>query len=146
MSRDFWRAVTVVTRNVALTWAVLLPILALPVLLAQALFISTYYSTSEAQFFTGGDLLQRAYRAAELPIAFLAGFGLLSVTWLFLQRGAQLWQRLVALVSLAVIGIFVYQVMPSRPASPAPFIGIAVLMTLALASGCPSRRFSGRAT
>ena len=128
MSRDFWRAVTVVTRNLALTQAVLLPILALPILLAQALFIWAYYSAPDSKFFAADDLLQRVRHAAELPASFLVGFGLLSVAWLFLQRGALLWHWLVALVSLVAIARFVSEVLPPAPPRRAPILCAAVLV------------------
>ncbi len=38
MSHDLWRAVTVISRNLVLTWVVLLSVVAIPILFAQAVF------------------------------------------------------------------------------------------------------------
>jgi hypothetical protein len=105
MSRDLWRAVTVISRNLVLTWVVLLSMLAIPLLFAQAVFAWLYSSRIGQPFFSTGahtlrELTPRMVAVADIPLAFIAWFALLSVLWLMLQRGAMKLQVFVALAGL----------------------------------------------
>lgn len=150
LSRDLWRAVTVVGRNLLITWAALLPMLAVPVLLAQAFFVWAYDARPAGatpimdDVFTrampsAAQLWQRAGAAAALPLAF-ALFGVFTAFgWLMLQRGnADERERaprnvqwvIVALAAAAALALLASVVPPGAP-SPLAAISLPVMAVAA---------------
>ena len=139
MSRDLWRAITVIGRNLAITWAALLPVLAVPVLLAQALFTWAYVPdplTDDVVFSRAipdaAHLLQRAEAAAALPVAFALwclGAGFL---WLMIQRGSPDERERVrrnvqwSIVMLAAAAVVSRLVLEMRAGTPSPLAALSV--------------------
>ncbi|HEV8317323.1 MAG TPA: patatin-like phospholipase family protein [Vicinamibacterales bacterium] len=88
-SWDTWRAITVIGRNLVLTWLVLLPFLFAAVIGAQTLFL-----VLDPQLITGADgTLDEIVRllgvwsasAGPLVIGALVALGLVTVPWLWIQ-------------------------------------------------------------
>ena len=149
LSRDLWRAITVVGRNLLITWAALLPMLAVPVLLAQALFVWAYEAPSGAaagadRVFGSGlpaaaQIRARVEAAAALPLAF-GIFGVVAAfAWLMLQRGnvdererttRNIQWAIVAVAAVAALALLVSVFPPGRP-SPLALISIPVMAAVA---------------
>ncbi len=85
LSGDTWRAATVVTRNLALTWAVLLPILFGLLLLGHLYFVTcdpTWLASAP-----GSESLVGRLRLIAIPIGALAGWlVVLTAVWLHFGR------------------------------------------------------------
>jgi hypothetical protein len=85
LSPDSWRAITVISRNMLLTWAVVIPLVIGLVLMGQAYFVS---QESLAGFFSPTPDVGRRI---GLCLGLLEGMGavvvLLSVAWLLMHRG-----------------------------------------------------------
>jgi hypothetical protein len=79
LSPDLWRAITIVTRNLILTWVALLPFLAMGIVLAQAAFIWIFGQPD--------SISARLTAGLSLPAAFISWFVVLSGAWLLLLRG-----------------------------------------------------------
>jgi hypothetical protein len=120
LSPDLWRAVTIATRNLVLTWAALLPFLAMAVVLAQALFLWTF-GRPEA-------LSSRATAVASLPFAFLSWFGVLSLAWLLLLRGGSQGQWLITLGGTAAVIVAIALRLPADGGLPLPVLLISALV------------------
>jgi hypothetical protein len=133
LSRDLWRAVTVISRNLVLTWVVMLSILAIPILLAQSIFAWVYTTRSGLPFFSiaphaFAELKPRIIAVADIPLAFVWWFAVLSVAWLMLQRGAARLQWFVALAGLvAAVALFV-TAMPPTGTRPAAYVSGAIVV------------------
>jgi hypothetical protein len=86
LSWDTWRAVTVITRNLILTWAVLLPFTLAAVVVAQIYFLlvsTTLFTTPPA---TVAEALAAWWVAAGPPIlGILNTLGILTLAWLLYQ-------------------------------------------------------------
>jgi hypothetical protein len=146
LSRDLWRAVTVISRNMVLTWAALLPILASAVMMLQALFIWSYRGSPAS----AGDLIfartiptldligRRMDAALRLPVAFLVWYVLLAFAWLMLQRGSTGRHRegrnaqwlIVVLAALAITGV-AYGVAPETESSGLALLSVPVMAVFA---------------
>ena len=86
LSWDTWRAVTVITRNLILTWAVLLPFTLAAVLLAQIYFLLGSATLFASQPATLADALAAWWVAAGPPIlGILTTLGILTLAWLLYQ-------------------------------------------------------------
>jgi predicted acylesterase/phospholipase RssA len=88
LSPDTWRAVSVISRNLLLTWAVLLPIVLALVLLGQAYFVfAGSFAMAYGPVKHLADVAPRLWLALE-PIGALGGLVvLLSIVWLVMHRG-----------------------------------------------------------
>ena len=120
LSPDLWRAITISARNLVLTWAALLPFLAMAVALAQAAFVWTF-GRPEAM-----DAPMRA--VASLPFAFLAWFGLLSLAWLLLLRGGSQGQWLITLGATAAVIVAIAMRLPGDGGPPLTVVVISALV------------------
>jgi hypothetical protein len=86
LSWDIWRAVTVITRNLVLTWAVLLPFTLAVVLVSQIYFLSGSADLFTRQPGTFAEALGTWWVAAGPPLmAILITLGLLTFAWLLYQ-------------------------------------------------------------
>ncbi len=89
LSADTWRAVAIISRNIVLTWMILLPILLAAILIGQAWFI-----------LVGGDpepLSQRLLLALAVPALLFIGNVVSATFWvLFSRRWRTLGDKLVA--------------------------------------------------
>lgn len=140
MSRDLWRAVTVVTRNLLITWTALLPVLASAVMLAQAAFIMAYYRAEPGRPLFGRDvpgfdeIARRFAVVIELPLAFLAWFVAIGFAWLMWQRGNTASVRdgrniqwlIVLLAALCLAGVL-WTAIPPSPRSIFPLLSVPVI-------------------
>jgi hypothetical protein len=82
LSADTWRAVSVITRNLLLTWLILLPILTAVMLLGQAYFL--FMRPAE---FTGVPPVHISGFVALTPIAILLAFTvIMAIAWLLCSR------------------------------------------------------------
>ena len=123
LSPDLWRAITIATRNLVLTWAALLPFLAMGIVLAQAVYIWT---------FGRPDALDaRVTAVASLPLAFLAWFALLSVAWLLLLRGGSQGQWLITLGGTAAVTAAIATRLPTDGGPPLAVVVIPALVIAA---------------
>ncbi len=104
LSRDLWRAVTVITRNLVLTWAALLPFVAIAVMLSLALFLSAYGERPDGAIHlalpAGSDRLRAVL---GLPSIFLTWFIALAGIWLLVQRGNWGFQSIITVVALGIV-------------------------------------------
>lgn len=83
LSADTWRAVSTITRNLTLTWLILIPILIAVVLLGQAYFM--LWLTPES-FLLAPDNT-KIFRAIVIPLAFILGaLIVLAFAWLSCNR------------------------------------------------------------
>ena len=105
LSPDLWRAATIVIRNLMLTWAALLPFLAMGVVLAQAAFL---------WIFGRPDTIgARLSAALSLPAAFLAWFVVLSGAWLLLLRGGSGGQWVITISATGAIAAAISMRLPA---------------------------------
>ena len=89
LSADTWRAIAVVSRNLVLTWLVLLPLLVGVMLISQAYLL--LYPASQVAFVCTNDCpsdhLMIAFRAILLPVAILLVCSIaMAVAWLLCNR------------------------------------------------------------
>jgi hypothetical protein len=123
LSPDLWRAMTIVGRNLMLTWAALLPFLAMGVVLAQAAFLWTFGHPD--------SLSARVSAALSLPLTFLGWFVLLAGVWLLLLRGGSGGQWVITVVAsgaiAAAVGI-------RLPGGGGPATSVIVISTLVIAA------------
>ncbi|HYC62408.1 MAG TPA: patatin-like phospholipase family protein [Thermoanaerobaculia bacterium] len=101
LSADTWRAVAVISRNIALTWMILLPILLAAILIGQAWFT------------LGGEpasLVDRLGRALAIPgLLFIGSLVCIFFWMLFSRRWQTLADKLVAVLStLAFLALTVF--------------------------------------
>jgi hypothetical protein len=120
LSPDVWRAAVIITRNIGLTWLVLLPLIFIAVLVAQAIVIPL---TSADEFYTSapvaGAVLRGRLLAALLPAAAVFGwFVVLSLVWLMLHRGNSLVQQSIALIAIGSVAGLTWQIVGSSAATP----------------------------
>lgn len=86
LSWDTWRAVTVIARNLVLTWAVLLPFTVAVVLVAQIYFLLGSATLFTAEHATFAAALGAWWVAAGPPIVgILNTLGVLTLVWLLYQ-------------------------------------------------------------
>jgi hypothetical protein len=110
LSPDTWRAISVVTRNLWLTWMVLWPLLACVILLFQ-LYLLLWPDVRDSFYHSGrftGAWAPRVMAAAALPFVFFSWLGLTTFAWLGLQRGSSKDQAALTLIGGSVLlGILV---------------------------------------
>jgi hypothetical protein len=121
LSPDLWRAITIAARNLVLTWAALLPFLAMGVVLSQAAFLWTFGPLD--------TLSVRVSAVASLPAAFLAWFALLAVAWLLLLRGGSRGQWLITLGGTTAVVAAIGMRLPTDGGPP---VSVVVISTLAI--------------
>jgi hypothetical protein len=120
LSPDLWRAITISARNLVLTWAALLPFLAMGIVLAQAAFLWTF-GRPEA-------LSARAAAVLSLPLAFVSWFGVLSVAWLLLLRGGSQGQWLITLAGTAAVTVSIAMRLPTGGGPPTSVLVISAVV------------------
>ena len=123
LSPDLWRAMTIVGRNLMLTWAALLPFLAMGVVLAQAAFLWTFGHPD--------SLSARVSAALSLPLTFLGWFALLAGVWLLLLRGGSGGQWVITVVASGAIAA---AVAIRLPGGGGPATSVIVISTLVIAA------------
>jgi len=100
LSPDSWRAITVISRNMLLTWAVLIPIVIGIVLIVQAYFVS---QESVTGFYSPeSDVVQRISHCLGLLEGMAAVVILLSVVWLLMHRGDSSFTYLAGIAGVAM--------------------------------------------
>ncbi len=125
LSPDLWRAITVAGRNLMLTWAALLPFIAMGVVLAQAAFLWVYGRPE--------GVAARAWAVLSLPVAFLAWFVVLAGAWLLMLRGGNRGQWVItAGASLAIVAAIAMRI-PAGGGFPTSVLVISTLVILAAA-------------
>ena len=120
LSPDLWRAITIAARNLMLTWAALLPFLAMAVVLSQAVFLWIFGPSA--------DMGSRVSAVASLPLAFLAWFGLLSVAWLLLLRGGSQGQWAITIAGIAAVTAAIGMRLPADGGLPGEILAISTLV------------------
>jgi hypothetical protein len=120
LSPDLWRAVTIASRNLVLTWAALLPFLAMGVVLAQAIFLWTFGRPETTN--------ARLTAVASLPFAFLSWFGVLSLAWLLLLRGGTQGQWLITLGGTTAVIVAIALRLPADGGPPVPVLVVSSLV------------------
>lgn len=136
LSRDLWRAVTVISRNLLLTWAALVPFLIVAVALAQAMFLEIYGEVADGRLVLPDDGARLA-AVANLPLIFLGWFCLLALVWLLAQRGnAATVQGTITIVAALAIGWLVVDALPvsGTRGLPVGFVVATVIMIAAAVS------------
>ncbi len=128
LSPDLWRAMTIVGRNLMLTWAALLPFLAMGVVLAQAAFLWTFGHPD--------SLSARVSAALSLPLTFLGWFALLAGVWLLLLRGGSGGQWAITVVASGAIAA---AVAIRLPGGGGPATSVIVISTLVIAAAAGTR-------
>jgi hypothetical protein len=142
LSADTWRAVSVVTRNLFLTWLILLPLVTAVMLLGQAYFLLNPFTGAD---FAGGKPISLSSTLAPL-LVLLVWSVLVAVAWLMCNRdnasstdGIVQTAGLAALVALLASGVYAlrqYRLVVVRPdflvLSTGRLVGIAVLTVLTM--------------
>ncbi|MDT4897651.1 MAG: hypothetical protein QOH25_2728 [Acidobacteriota bacterium] len=124
LSSDTWRVVTVVTRNLILTWAILLPLLVVAILLGKLYFaLQPYaYDPSSANAFLvndpSADVLGARFMLAAWPlIGLAAGIVVLTCVWTLFNRDGGETRRdgyagiigtVVVIILTALVGLIIY--------------------------------------
>jgi len=65
LSGDTWRAAATISRNLVLTWLVLLPVILAAILIGQFYYVAQRFSTEVAKDFTRGYIVERVEPAAR---------------------------------------------------------------------------------
>jgi hypothetical protein len=124
LSSDTWRAVTVVTRNLLLTWAILLPLIVVAILLGKLYFVLQPYAydpSSATAFLVNNSsphaLLTRAMLAAW-PLIGLAGWiAAMTCVWMLFNRDGNETRRdgyasilgtVIVIILTALLGLIIY--------------------------------------
>jgi hypothetical protein len=127
LSSDTWRAVAVMSRNLLLTWLVLVPMLCTVVLLGQLYFVAQPFDDQVAADFVhaaatpggptteatpdralhelagDGMLWNRALAAARLPLALLLLMGWMTALWMHFNNAGRWYVHLAVIVTLLVL-------------------------------------------
>jgi hypothetical protein len=87
LSADTWRAISVVARNLAFTWLILLPLLIGVMLLGQAYFLLNPVTSVAFTNPHSTDILGAAFIQILIPVGVLVASGvLISIAWLLCNR------------------------------------------------------------
>lgn len=131
LSADTWRAVSVITRNLTLTWLILLPLLITLMLLGQA-YLLLNPATRNAFLCAGSsapDILCRGHESISLvvtlaPLAVLLGWSVvMAIGWLICNReNSSPTDWIVQTVCLLALGALVASVVYSVPALSAKVV------------------------
>ena len=125
LSSDTWRAITVIGRNLLLTWAILLPLLVVAILLGKLYFALQPYAydpTSPNAFLlsepSSGDVLRARLMLAAWPLIGLAGWIVaMTCAWMLFNRDGDETRRdkyasvlgtVIVFILAALLGLIIY--------------------------------------
>jgi predicted acylesterase/phospholipase RssA len=111
LSQDTWRAMAVASRNLVLTWLVLVPVLGAALLAVQLYFVVQSFSSKVATDFllvaNLGDVGTRVWErgaVAVRPLAFLFGqLVVLTAAWMWCNNAGSMSAQFLAVIGIAAI-------------------------------------------